>query len=64
MTLSDGKGKTQTLTLPSPTGLPGGNYTDSTGQQWICDEVDLERVAKVQRDVNIAIKKLENAYEN
>lgn len=39
----------QLLTLPTPTGLPGipvtsgGNYTDSTGQQWVCDEVDLER---------------------
>jgi hypothetical protein len=55
VTLSDGKGKTQTLTLPTPTGLPGipvtsgGNYTDSTGQQWVCDEVDLERGVKVQR---------------
>lgn len=55
VTLSDGKGKTQTLTLPTPNGLPGipvtsgGNYTDSTGHQWICDEVDLERGVKVQR---------------
>lgn len=45
----------QLLTLPTPTGLPGipvtsgGNYTDSTGQQWVCDEVDLERGARVQR---------------
>lgn len=55
VTFSDGKGKTQTLTLPTPNGLPGipvtsgGNYTDSTGQQWVCDEVDLERGVKVQR---------------
>lgn len=55
VTLSDGNGKTQTLTLPTPTGLPGvpvtsgGNYTDPQGQQWICDEVDLERGVKVQR---------------
>lgn len=55
VTLSDWKGKTQTLTLPTPTGLPGipvtsgGNYTDPQGQQWICDEVDLERGVKVQR---------------
>jgi hypothetical protein len=27
----------------------GGNYTDSEGQQWICDEVDLERGVYVQR---------------
>lgn len=45
----------QLLTLPTPTGLPGipvtsgGSYTDSTGQQWVCDEVDLERGVKVQR---------------
>lgn len=45
----------QLLTLPTPNGLPGipvtsgGNYTDSTGQQWVCDEVDLERGARVQR---------------
>ena len=45
----------QLLTLPTPNGLPGipvtsgGNYTDPQGQQWICDEVDLERGLKVQR---------------
>ena len=45
----------QFLTLPTPNGLPGipvtsgGNYTDSTGQQWICDEVDLTRGVRVQR---------------
>lgn len=27
----------------------GGNYTDASGQQWICDEVDLVRGAYVQR---------------
>lgn len=45
----------QLLTLPTPTGLPGipvtsgGNYTDQSGQRWVCDEVDLERGVKVQR---------------
>lgn len=45
----------QLLTLPTPTGLPGipvtsgGNYTDENCQQWICDEVDLEKGVKVQR---------------
>lgn len=45
----------QLLTLPTPTGLPGipvtsgGTYTDPQGQQWVCDEVDLERGVKVQR---------------
>ena len=55
LTLSDGNGKTQTITLSTPNGLPGipvtsgGNYTDQNGQQWVCDEVDLERGVKVQR---------------
>ena len=55
VTLSDGNGKTQTLTLPTPNGLPGipvasgGNYTDQSGQQWVCDEVDFEKWVKVQR---------------
>lgn len=45
----------QTLTINTPNdlcGIPvdtGGNYTDSTGQQWICDEVDFERGVFVQR---------------
>ena len=45
----------QLLTLPTPNGLPGipvtsgGNYTDQSGQQWVCDEVDFERGAMVQR---------------
>lgn len=49
----------QLLTLPTPNGLPGipvtsgGNYTDQNGQQWICDEVDLERGVKVQRITTI-----------
>lgn len=45
----------QLLTFPTPNGLPGipvtsgGNYTDPSGQQWVCDEVDLERGVRVQR---------------
>lgn len=45
----------QTLTINTPNGLcgipvdTGGNYTDSTGQQWICDEIDFERGVFVQR---------------
>ena len=47
----------QSLTLQTPNGLPGipvskdGNYTDSDGQQWVCDEIDLERGKYVQRVV-------------
>ena len=45
----------QLLTLPTPNGLrgipvaSGGNYTDKNGQQWICDEVDLERGIYIKR---------------
>lgn len=43
----------QTIELPHTLhGIPvtsGGNYTDSDGQQWISDEVDLERGVYVQR---------------
>lgn len=45
----------QTLTYPTPNGLPGipvesgGNYTDADGQQWICDEVDFASGKKIQR---------------
>ena len=45
----------QSLTLPTPNGLPGipvtsgGNYTDQSGQQWVCDEVDFGKSVKVQR---------------
>jgi len=41
--------------LLTPNGFPGipvtsgGNYTDSDGQQWICDEVDYARGKYVQR---------------
>lgn len=45
----------QSLVLIIPNGLHGipvdsnGNYTDQDGQQWICDEVDLEKGVYVQR---------------
>jgi hypothetical protein len=51
----------QLLTLPTPNGLPGipvtsgGNYTDPSGQQWVCDEVDLEKEVKVQRIASFVI---------
>lgn len=47
-------GDAQTLTYPTPNGLPGipvesgGNYTDAEGQQWICDEVDFGRGKYIQ----------------
>ena len=68
VTLSDGNGKTQTLTLPTPAGLPGipvlsgGNYTDPQGQRWVCDEVDLERGVVIKRNDSFAIS-AENARD-
>ena len=59
----------QLLTLPTLTGLPGipvtsgGNYTDPQGQQWICDEVDLERGVRVQRVNRLKLDALSWRYE-
>lgn len=45
----------KTITISTPNGLPGipvdsgGNYTDSTRQQWICDEIDVIAAEKIQR---------------
>lgn len=58
--VSDNNGNSQTLTINTPNGLcgipvdTGGNYTDSTGQQWVCDEVDFKRGVFVQRIGKIA----------
>ena len=38
-----------THTLPGIPVSSGGNYTDTDGQQWICDEVDFEKGLYVQR---------------
>lgn len=55
----------QSVLFSTPNGLPGipvsanGNYTDSNGQQWICDELDFERGVYRQRikHVNVVFKK-------
>lgn len=45
----------RSTSLSTPNGLPGlpvesgGNYTDSNGQQWVCDEMDFGRGKHVQR---------------
>lgn len=55
VTIGDGADEQKTITLQTPNGLPGipvtsgGNYIDPQGQQWVCDEVDLERGVMVQR---------------
>lgn len=56
----------QILTLQTPNGLPGvpvskdGNYTDADGQQWVCDEIDLERGKYVQR---VVIENISGGWE-
>lgn len=43
------------ITIPVPGGLPGipvtsgGNYIDSNGKHWICDEIDLARGVYIKR---------------
>ena len=54
-------GERQTLTLQTSTGLrgipvaSGGDYTDESGQHWVCDEVDLARGVRVQRITKIKL---------
>lgn len=58
----------QSLTLATPNGLPGvsvskdGNYTDKNGQQWVCDEIDLERGKYVQRVAEKDIYESQNTW--
>lgn len=67
--VSDNNGNSQTLTINTPNGLcgipvdTGGNYTDSTGQQWICDEIDFERGVYVQRVKKSTVKTLDRLLE-
>ena len=50
-----GRNDAKSMTIATPNGLPGipvesdGNYTDSNGQQWVCDEVDFARGVYVRR---------------
>lgn len=59
----------QLLTLPTPGGLPGipvtsgGSYVDQSGQQWVCDEVDLTRGVRVQRVNQLKLGDLSWRYE-
>lgn len=62
--------KDQSLTLSTPNGLPGllvdsgGNYTDSNGQQWICDSVEFysdgtgKKIQRLKRASGLAFKKV------
>ena len=50
-----GENDGQSMVVATPNGLPGipvttgGNYTDANGQQWICDEIDLDRGVRENR---------------
>ena len=56
----------QSVSVTTPNGLPGipvsanGNYTDSNGQQWVCDELDFERGVYRQwiKHVNVVLEKV------
>ena len=58
LSFSDGEYKIyqtpQIVTIPTPDGLhgipvsSGGNYTDSTGQQWICDSIEKDGIEGYQ----------------
>lgn len=55
ITLSDGGDQSQTLSWDTPNGLPGipvdsgGNFVDTTSQEWICDYRDWARGVDVKR---------------
>lgn len=56
----------QSMVISTPYGLPGipvpsgGNYTDSDGQQWICDEINLPQGVYIQRINSIDLSTLSN----
>lgn len=72
ITVSDGADQSQQLVISTPNGLPGipvdsgGNYTDASGQQWVCDEVDFEKGVYVQRVWSKALHgdEIWNVYTN
>lgn len=58
----------QTLTASTPNGLSGipvssgGNYTDESGQQWVCDELDFEKGVYIQRIKTVKLADLSGGY--
>lgn len=50
-----GENETKGMTIETTNGLPGipvdsgGNYTDTNGQQWVCDEIDFARGVHIKR---------------
>ena len=62
------KGNSMSLNTPNTLkGIPvssGGNYTDSNGQQWICDEVDFEKGVYIQRICKYVVTGTEDWVKN
>lgn len=64
ITLTDTAKQEQKFLIPTPNGLPGipvrrgGNYNDSKGQQWTCDEIDFSRGKYIQRIKKIKLSDL------
>lgn len=58
----------QSVVVSTPGGIPGipvtsgGNYTDSEGRQWICDEVDMARGVHVQRIAQYRVSSVRGAF--
>lgn len=61
VTVTDSADESQQLVISTPNGLPGipvnydGNYTDASGQQWVCDEIDYETKKYVQNCVKVVL---------
>ena len=64
-----GGNNTHSMTVSTPNGLPGikvtsgGNYTDSNGQQWVCDEIDFARGVYIQRAKRIVVDGVDEIWK-
>ena len=65
-----GRNDAQSMTIATPNGLPGipvdsdGNYTDSNGQQWVCDEIDFARGIHVKRINTVVLREVFTGFAN
>ena len=61
LTVSNSADQSQSLTVSTPNGLPGipvnsdGNYTDASGQQWICNYRDWARGVDVKNYCDVTL---------
>ena len=61
LTVSNSADQSQSLTVSTPNGLPGipvnsdGNYTDTSGQQWICNYRDWARGVDVKNYCDVTL---------